>query len=240
MYCCCMATFRLEKTKKDGIFQYVPNDPWWKKTYIWQLFFRRAFYRPIASSFPYLLFVIPATFMVLIYSIGLLGTAINGKAKKLEEMHHISGVVTKVYEGHGKNSYDYIQVKDNKGNKETYRLTQRFLNDEAEEFKHKIQDTKVRVDIWYQDVWFLENYKQMWELKENGSYVTLNNKIKFKYDYEWFYQRDKNAIFNLLWWLNYSLFGWIWLWLLNRKELSVHRLNKQKHYQKYNLVDVQS
>lgn len=226
-----------KKRKRDGTFEYILKDPWWKKTYIWQIFFRRAFYRPIASSLPYLLFVIPAIFMVFFYLNGLLGIAINGKAKKLEEMHHISGIVTKIHVGRGKNSYDFIQIKDNNGNEDIYRLSQNFLHHEAEEFKEKIQNTKTRVDIWYQDMWYLESYKQMWELKVDDEYVKLDNKIKFKYDYEWFVQRDKNAITNLLWWLNYSLFGWFWLWFLNRKELPIHRQNKQMHYEKYNLKD---
>lgn len=99
----------------------------------------------------------------------------------------------------------------------------------SKSLKKKIQDTLIRVDIWYQDEWFLESYKYLYELKVNGENITLNNKIRFKYDYEWFVQRDKNAFSNLLWWLNYSLFGWAWLWLLNRKELPIHRLTKQKN-----------
>ncbi len=226
-----------KKRKRDGIYEIVPKDPWWKQTYIWLVFFRRSRYRPIASTFPWLIFIAPAMIMVFIYCMGLLGIAINGVAETLEEMHQVSGIVTKVNRGKGKGSYDYIRLKEDSGNEETYRLCCFYYDEEAEEFKEKIQDTQTRVDIWYQDMWFLESYKYLYEIKVNDKYMTLNNKIRFKYDYEWSVQRDKNAFQNLLWWLNYSFFGWAWLWLLNRKELPIHRLTKQKMYEKYNLKD---
>lgn len=72
-----------------------PKEPWWKQTYIWIVFFRRSRYRPIASTFPWLIFILPAMLMVFIYSMGLFGIAINGKAKKLEEMKHMLGIITR-------------------------------------------------------------------------------------------------------------------------------------------------
>ena len=227
-----------KKRKREGTYEIVPKDSWWKQTYIWQVFFRRSMYRPIASSFPWVIFLIPALLMVFGYCIVLFDTAINGKAQKLEEMQHVSGIVTKVHRGKSKGSYHYIRVKDDSGNEETYRLCC-FDNDEVvKEFKQKIQDTKMRVDIWYRDEWFLESFKYLYEFKVYGEYVKLlsGNHIK-KYDYESFLQTDKNAFPNLLWWLNYSLIGWLWLWFLNRKELAIHRLNKRKRYKKYNLKD---
>ena len=228
----------IRKRKKEGTYEIVPKDPWWKQTYIWIIFFRRTRYRPIASTFPWLIFLAPAMFMVFAYCILFISIAINGKAKTLEEMHQVSGVVTKVKRGQGKGSYDYIRLKDDNSNEETYRLCCFYYDEEAEEFKRKIQDTQTRVDVWYQDEWFLESYKEIQELKVNGEFVKLQSgNIIREYDYEWFVQRDENAFPNLLWWLNYSLFGWVWLWFLNRKELPIHRLNKQKMYEKYNLKD---
>lgn len=228
----------IRKRKKERTYEIVPKDPWWKQTYIWIVFFRRTRYRPIASTFPWLIFLAPAMFMVFAYCIFFVSIAINGKAKTLEEMHQVSGVVTKVKRGQGKGSYDYIRLKDDNGNEETYRLCCFYYDEEAEEFKRKIQDTQTRVDVWYQDEWFLESYKEIQELKVNGEFVKLQSgNIIREYDYEWFVQRDENAFPNLLWWLNYSLFGWVWLWFLNRKELPIHRLNKQKMYEKYNLKD---
>ncbi len=226
------------KRKKKGTYNIVPKDSWWQQTYLWEVFFRRSRYRPVASSFPWLIFIIPSMFMVFSYSIVLSSIAINGKAKTLEEMNKVSGIVTKVHRGQGKGSYDYIRVKDDSGNEETYRLCCFYYNEEAEEFKKKIQDTKTKVDIWYQDEWFLESRKEINEFKVDGEFVKLENgNIIKEYDYEWFIQRDKNAFPNLLWWLNYSIFGWVWLWFLNRKELPIHRLNKEKFYKKYNLKD---
>ena len=228
----------IRKRKKERTYEIVPKDPWWKQTYIWIIFFRRTRYRPIASTFPWLIFLAPAMFMVFAYCIFFVSIAINGKAKTLEEMHQVSGVVTKVKRGQGKGSYDYIRLKDDNSNEETYRLCCFYYDEEAEEFKRKIQDTQTRVDVWYQDEWFLESYKEIQELKVNGEFVKLQSgNIIREYDYEWFVQRDENAFPNLLWWLNYSLFGWVWLWFLNRKELPIHRLNKQKMYEKYNLKD---
>lgn len=228
----------IRKRKKERTYEIVPKDPWWKQTYIWIIFFRRTRYRPIASTFPWLIFLAPAMFMVFAYCIFFISIAINGKAKTLEEMHQVSGVVTKVKRGQGKGSYDYIRLKDDNSNEETYRLCCFYYDEEAEEFKRKIQDTQTRVDVWYQDEWFLESYKEIQELKVNGEFVKLQSgNIIREYDYEWFVQRDENAFPNLLWWLNYSLFGWMWLWFLNRKELPIHRLNKQKMYEKYNLKD---
>ena len=228
----------IRKRKKERTYEIVPKDPWWKQTYIWIVFFRRTRYRPIASTFPWLIFLAPAMFMVFAYCIFFVSIAINGKAKTLEEMHQVSGVVTKVKRGQGKGSYDYIRLKDDNSNEETYRLCCFYYDEEAEEFKRKIQDTQTRVDVWYQDEWFLESYKEIQELKVNGEFVKLQSgNIIREYDYEWFVQRDENAFPNLLWWLNYSLFGWVWLWFLNRKELPIHRLNKQKMYEKYNLKD---
>lgn len=228
----------IRKRKKERTYEIVPKDPWWKQTYIWIVFFRRTRYRPIASTFPWLIFLAPAMFMVFAYCIFFVSIAINGKAKTLEEMHQVSGVVTKVKRGQGKGSYDYIRLKDDNGNEETYRLCCFYYDEEAEEFKRKIQDTQTRVDVWYQDEWFLESYKEIQELKVNGEFVKLQSgNIIREYDYEWFVQRDENAFPNLLWWLNYSLFGWVWLWFLNRKELPIHWLNKQKMYEKYNLKD---
>lgn len=228
----------IRKRKKERTYEIVPKDPWWKQTYIWIIFFRRTRYRPIASTFPWLIFLAPAMFMVFAYCIFFISIAINGKAKTLEEMHQVSGVVTKVKRGQGKGSYDYIRLKDDNSNEETYRLCCFYYDEEAEEFKRKIQDTQTRVDVWYQDEWFLESYKEIQELKVNGEFVKLQSgNIIREYDYEWFVQRDENAFPNLLWWLNYSLFGWMWLWFLNRKELPIHRLTKQKMYEKYNLKD---
>lgn len=228
----------IRKRKKERTYEIVPKDPWWKQTYIWIVFFRRTRYRPIASTFPWLIFLAPAMFMVFAYCILFISIAINGKAKTLEEMHQVSGIVTKVKRGQGKGSYDYIRLKDDNGNEETYRLCCFYYDEEAEEFKRKIQDTQTRVDVWYQDEWFLESYKEIQELKVNGEFVKLQSgNIIREYDYEWFVQRDENAFPNLLWWLNYSLFGWMWLWFLNRKELPIHRLTKQKMYEKYNLKD---
>ena len=225
------------KRKKEGTYELIPKDSWWKQTYVWQVFFRRSRYRPVASAFPWIIFIIPSMFMVFLYSVGLFGTFINGGTKTLDEMNQISGVVTKVHRGKGKGSFDYIRIKDDSGNEETYRLCCFNYDEEAEEFKQKVQDTKARVDIWYQDIWFLESYKKLWELKSNGEYLTLNNNIKFDYDYEDFNNHYKNFFPNLLWWLKYSLLGWLWVWFLNKKELPIHRLNKEKFYKKYNLKD---
>ncbi len=228
------------KRKKQGDYKHIKKDSWLQRTYIWQVFFRRTKYRPIASTFPWIIFLVPAILMSFIYSIGILNTTINGKAKKLEEMSQISGIVTKAFRGRGKNSYGYIKLKDIKSNETKYELAPDFSNEkELEEFNEKIQNTKTIVRIWYVDKWFLikGKYKVLYELRVNDKNITLNNKIKFKYDYEWFVKRDKNAIPNLLWWMGYSLFGWIWLWFLNKKELPIHRLNRRKFYKKYNLKD---
>ena len=229
----------IRKRKKERTYEIVPKDPWWKQTYIWIVFFRRTRYRPIASTFPWLIFLAPAMFMVFAYCIFFVSIAINGKAKTLEEMHQVSGVVTKVKRGQGKGSYDYIRLKDDNGNEETYRLCCFYYDEEAEEFKQKIQDTQTRVDIWYEeDKGFLwENYNYLRELKVKNEFVSLNKKIHFQYDYQHFLKQYTNSLSNLLWGLVYSLPGWIWLWLLNKKELPIHRLNKQKRYKKYNLKD---
>ena len=72
----------------------------------------------------------------------------------------------------------------------------------------------------------------------DGEFIKLQNGNTIaEYNYEGFDKRDKNTFPNLLWWLNYSIFGWIWVWFLNRKELPIHRLNKEKFYKKYNLKD---
>lgn len=228
------------KRKKQGDYKYVKKDSWLEKTYIWQVFFTRTKYRPIASTFPWVIFLVPAMIMSLIYSIEILDNTINGKAKKLEEMKQVSGIVIKAFRGRGKNSYGYIKLKDAQDNEAKYELAPDFSNEkELEEFREKIQNTKTIVHIWYVDKWFFTKgkYKVLYELRVNGENITLNNKIKFKYDYEWFVQRDRNALPNLLWWINYSLIGWIWLWFLNRKELPIHRLNKRKFYKRYNLKD---
>ena len=230
----------LRKRKKEGRYEIVPKDRWWQQTYIWQVFFRRSRYRPIASSFPWLIFIFPSIFMVFLYSVWLVDTAINGKAKTLEETNQISGIVTEVYNNKGKGE-DYIRVKDDSGNEEIYSFPIIFMSDEeAEEFKKKIQDTKTKVDIWYQEWWSMNTYssKRIWELKVDGEFVKLQsgNLIK-EYEYERFAKLDKTNFPNLLWWLNYSIFGWVWLWFLNRKELPIHRLNKEKFYKKYNLKD---
>ena len=229
-----------KKRKKEGTYQYVKKDSWLQKTYIWEVFFRRTKYRPIASTFPWVIFIVPAMLMSLIYSIEILDNTINGKAKKIEEMSQVAGIVTKAFRGRGKNSYGYIKLKDIQGNEAKYELAPDFSNEkELKEFKEKIQNTKRIVHIYYVDKWFLTKgmYKVLYELRLNNKNIILNNKIKFKYDYEWFVQRDKNALPNLLWWIGYSLFGWIWLWFLNKKELPIHRLNKSKFYKKYNLKD---
>lgn len=222
------------KRKKEGTYEIVPKDSWWKQTYIWQVFFRRSMYRPIASSFPWVIFIIPAMLMVL--SKGMI--FIYGYPLELQKMQQVSGIVTKVHRATGKGSYHYIRVKDDSGNEETYRLCC-FDNDNVvEEFKQKIQNTETRVDVWYENQRFLwDTFKLLRELKVNNDFIILNNKIYFQYDYQHFVNQYENTFPNLLWWLNYSLFGWLWLWYLNRKELPIHRLNKRKRYKKYNLKD---
>lgn len=227
------------KRKKKGTYNIVPKDSWWQQTYIWQVFFRRSRYRPIASAFPWLIFILPSIFMVFLYSIWLIDTAINGKAKTLEEMNQVSGIVTKIYNSEGK-AKDYIVVKDDNGKEEKYRQYRLFLSDEeVEEFKQNIQGKKA--NIWYQKQWSLSHllgYKHLYEFKVNNEFIKLQNgRLIQKYDYEFFINQDKNTFPNLLWWLNYSIFGWVWLWFLNRKELPIHRLNKEKFYKKYNLKD---
>jgi hypothetical protein len=236
--------FDWRKRKKEGTFKEVEKDSWWKQTYFWQIFIRRAFYRPCASSFPYLIFILPAVLMMFGYIILFYGWMINGKAKTLEEMQTTSGIVTKVYVGKGKNSYDYIRLKDDIGNEEEYKVIPRFFYskekdyNEAQEFRKKVQITQKTITIWYEnDINLFRNSKILRELKIDNQFITLNNKIKFKYDYEWFKNRDKNAIPNFLWWINYSLLGWAWIWFLNKKELPIHRLNRKKYYKKYNLKD---
>jgi len=223
------------KRKKEGTFKYIEKDPKWKQTYIWQVFFRRSFYRPCASTFPYLIFVFPSSIMMLILSSVLLDITINGKAVKLEEMKKISGIVTEIHEGKGKNSYDYIKLKDDNGNEEKYRIYYFHNKKETQEFKEKTNDKNVT--IWYQDMWFFKSYKEINELKLNTKFITINGEIRFKYNYKKRLEINNNIFPDLLWWINYSLVGWLWIWLLNKKELPIHRLNRRKFYKKNKLKD---
>ena len=216
--------------KEEGSFKYIQKDPKWKKTYIWQVFFRRPFYRPCASSFPYVIFIAPGIFMMYFWSINLMDIAINGKAVKLEEMKKASGVVTKAH--YGKQSF--IKVKDEQGNENEYR-TNFSSDEEVEEFMEKTKNIKVA--IWYQDKWLFERYNYVQEIKVNNKVLTIND-FQIKYNYERNLKIDKSSFPNLLWWMNYSLIGWFWIWLLNRRELPIHRLNKRKHYKKNKLKDV--
>ena len=223
------------KRKKEKTYEYVPKDNWWKQTYIWQVFFRRPMYRPVSTTFAWLIFIVPAIFIIVFSGINFT----IGHPLKLEEMHQVSGTVTKAHRSKGRGSHDYIKLKDDMGNEKTYNLCCFYYDEEAEEFKQKIQDTQTRVDIWYEeDKGFLwENYNYLRELKVKNEFVSLNKKIHFQYDYQHFLKQYINSLSNLLWGLVYSLPGWIWLWLLNKKELPIHRLNKQKRYKKYNLKD---
>lgn len=220
------------KRKKERTYEIVPKDPQWKQSYIWQVFFRRPMYRPVSTTFAWLIFIGPALVMIVISGMAF----VNGHPLKLEEMRQVSGIVTEVHRGKGRGSYDYIRLKDDSGNEETYRLCCFYNDEEAEEFKQKIQDTQTRVDIWCENKRFLwETFNLLRELKVNSKFITLNNKTFSEYDYQHFLKQYKNSVPNLLWWLVYSLPGW--LWLLNKKELPIHRLNKQKRYEKYNLKD---
>lgn len=225
----------IRKRKKERTYEIVSKDPWWKQTYIWIVFFRRSRYRPIASTFPWVIFIIPAMLMILIYSMGFF----SGHPLKLQEMNQVSGVVTKIKRGQGKGSYDYIRLKDDKGNEETYRLCCFYYEEDAEEFRQKIQYTKKRIDIWYEKDRFLwEKFNRLKELKVDNEHITLQSNDSIgRYNYEYSVEFYNSLGSRILWWINYSLFGWMWLWFLNRKELPIHRLNKQKMYEKYNLKD---
>ncbi len=227
--------FDWKKRKKEGTYEIVPKDPWWKQTYIWQVFFRRALYRPISTTFAWIIFIIPAMVMVLIYSMGFF----KGHPLKLEEMHQVSGIVTKVNRRKGRGSYDYIKVKDDNGNEKTYRLCCFYYDEEAEEFRQKIQDTKKRIDIWYEKDRFLwEKFNRIAEFKVDNEYITLQGNDSIgRYNYEYSVEFYNSLVSRIIWWIGYSLFGWVWIWFLNRKELPIHRLNKQKRYEKYNLKD---
>ena len=224
----------LRKRKKEGRYEIVPKDRWWQQTYIWQVFFRRSRYRPIASSFPWLIFIFPSIFMVFFYSIGLS----QGKPLKLEEMNKVSGIVTDVHRGQGKGSYDYIRVKDDSGNEDIYRVYS-FLNEaQVEEYRLALQGEDKKITIWYQERRYLwEKYKVKKQIKVNNQFLIINNIQQKEYDYQANIEGYNSYFPNLLWWLNYSIFGWVWLWFLNRKELPIHRLNKEKFYKKYNLKD---
>jgi len=221
-----------KKRKKEGTYEVVPKASGWKQSYLWQVFFVRAWYRPISATFAWVVFLAPAAFMVFFYSIGLT----QGHPLKLEEMHKVSGVVTKVgYKG----KKDYIRLRDENGNEDEYRLCCFYYDEEAEEFKKKIQDTKTRVDIWYEDQRYLwETYNLLRELKVENEFVKLQSgNYIAEYDYEYKVEFYNSKLPNLLWWLIYSLPGWAWLWWFNRKELPIHRLNRMKRYKKYNLKD---
>jgi hypothetical protein len=152
-------------------------------------------------------------------------------------MSKITGIVIKAHRGQGKGSYDYIVLQDRNGNTDEYRIYTFPNPDKLKEFKEKIVDIQKEVTLWYQDWWFLESYKEIRELRVDGELVQLGGKIYFQYNYKDTLNWYNKLIPNLLWWLNYSLFGWLWLWYLNRKELPIHRLNKRKRYKKYNLKD---
>lgn len=221
------------KKRKENRVIYLPKDKWFQKTYIWQVFFRRAFYRPVASSFPYVLFILPS-FIMMFWNYSLWS---DGYPLKLEEMKKTSGIVTKVHQGRGKNSYDYIWVKDDKDHEDEYRVYS-FLNHEDAEFKQKVQDTKAKVTVWYEErEGVFVDYKVAWQLTVNDKPVSLGNKIHFVYNYERVLKHYKSALPNLILWIQYALVGWFWIWWLNKKELPIHRLNRMKYYKKHNIKD---
>lgn len=223
-----------KKRKKEKTYESVPKDSWWKQTYIWQVFFRRSMYRPIASTFPWLIFIVPAMFMVFFYSIGLS----HGHPLKLEEMHQVSGIVTEVHRGKGRGSHDYIRFKDDSGNEDNYRVTSFLSDEQAEKYRQALQGENKRITIWYEDERYLwEKYKHEKQIKVNNQFLVIDGVQHTGYSYEYAVKRYNTFFPNLLWWLGYSLPGWLWLWILNKKELPIHRLNKQKRYEKYNLKD---
>lgn len=222
------------KRKKEGTYEVIPKDSWWKQTYVWQVFFRRSRYRPVASAFPWIIFILPSMFMVLFYSIGLF----QGHPLRLDEMNQLSGVVTKVHRGKGKGSFDYIRVKDDSGNEDNYRVYS-FLNEaQVEEYRRALQDENKKITIWYQNRSYLwEHYKEVMQVEVNNQALIVNGIQQKQYNYQANIERYSSYLPNLLWWLKYSLLGWLWLWFLNKKELPIHRLNKEKFYKKYNLKD---
>ena len=226
-----------KQLKKEGKYKYVEETSWLKQTYLWQVFFTRTFYRPVASSFPYVIFIIPAMMMVLGNLTILINIPVNGNPLLLEEMNSVTGVVTKAHRGKGKGSFDYIKLKEGNGNENIYRLSGFYYDEEVDEFTKKFIDTKKEVTIWYQDWRGIESYKKLRELRVDNKLITLTDRIHFKYNYESRLERYEMALPNLIWWLGYSSFGWLWLWFLNKKELPIHVKNKQKHYEKNRLKD---
>lgn len=226
--------FDQKKRKKEGAYKIVPKDTWWKKTYIWQVFFRRSLYRPIASSFPWVIFLIPAMSMVFYYSVGLS----LREPLRLEKLGKVSGEVTGVRRGKGKGSHDYITLKDDNGNEVDYRIYSFYNDKDTEEYRQALMGKDKRVTIWYQDrIFLIDIYKEIHQIKLNNDYLTIGGHKQHGYHYEVRLKNYRKIFPNLLWWLGYSLFGWVWLWFLNHKELPIHRINKKKRYDKYNLKD---
>lgn len=222
----------VKKRKKENKYQYR-KDSWITKSYIWQVFVRRAYFRLFASSIPYIIFIIPTFFVMMFYLIIVLP---SGKPLKFEELNHVKGKIVDTYHRGGRYRESRVTLQDVSGDIHIYTISN--FSDKAEAKRFLIETKDKQVDIWYKNMRSLaKRYRLVLEMKIDGEYALINKRKK-KYNYEGVLQNYNDTPSNILWWLQYGLVGVIWLWILNRKELPIHRVNKRKYDEKYNIKDI--
>lgn len=189
-------------------------------------FIERVKNRIVASIFP-IMVIIFASILIFIN----ISVSMNGKPLRIEEIKQVTGTVIKAKKG-GKGR-DYIILKDNYGNENEYTLN---LGNVLEDYKNALVGTDKVVTVWFRKESFLfEKFNVVKQIKVNNEFISINGVQVEIYNYEKELERYNSIIPNILLCFGFILFGWAWLWFLNRKELPIHRLNREKFYKKYNL-----
>jgi len=189
----------------------------WKKSYLFTVWFRRSALRPLASAIPYIIVVFPASFMIFFWFIALT----DGEPIEIKNMPYVKGYIQKAVIGRGKNAKDYIKLLQDDGKEEVYVLQ---LDKKR---KEELENIKEKVTVWYRNEWFIGAYNYLYALKLNNSFI-INSDMRYQINLEMY----KNIPSKICFWTKYMIFGFAWIWLLNRKELPIHRLNRMRRYLK--------
>jgi len=187
----------------------------WKKSYLFTVWFRRSALRPLASSIPYIIVVIPAFIMIFFWFIGMA----RGEPIKTEHMLYVNGYIQKAVIGKGKSAKDYIKLLQDDGKEGVFVLQ---LDKKRKEM---LESIKEKVTVLYRTEWMFGIYNDLYVLKLNNNFIINDNKY-----YQENIKKYKNIPLKIWFWTKYMIFGLGWIWLLNRKELPIHRLNRMRRY----------
>lgn len=197
-WCKCKQNLGKEKNLSCKLGQRLKN------SYIYLIFIERALLRP-SSAIPYLFLLFPTLIMILLYLF-----QVMNPTYKLNNMSIETGYVKKL--NIEQDRADSLLLLKESGETEKYYLG----------FNKKRQgvlgNSRTKIKVWYQNILGVIPYRYV-------KAIEIDNKILWEDKLE---ADIYEASVKLWFWIAIAFFLLFWVWYLNKKELSIHRLNRMK------------